>query len=239
MRQRLARLYRELGLGNTLLYGANQGLQALPGNAGMMRYYLMAQPVTARRRVRPPTGNFALRTPGPGDVLLDQLPRDRDELARRFAMGATCLAIADLREDRLAGAIWLLPEAYEEPEHRCRLVLPATPRCMLDVDAWVAPWARGGRTLAQLWDGANAYMHQRGVQWSLSRVSAFNTASLRAHGRLGARRVGGQVFFYWARTELMLTNQRPFLVLSRWGTPAPVIRLRPPEADAGGPEDTD
>lgn len=237
--QRLATRYRELGLGTTLLYAAHRGLASLPGHVGLMPYYLMAQPVTAHRRVRPPSGSLALRTPGPGDPLLKQLPRDREELTRRFDMGGTCLALADARDNSLLGAIWLLPEAYEEPEHRCRLVLPDTPRCMLDVDAWVAPRARGGRTLARLWDGANEYMHQRGVQWSLSRVSAFNTASLRAHARLGAQRVGSQVFLYWARTEIMQTNQPPYLVVSRHGTPAPVVRLPAPDADTGNPEDTD
>ncbi len=231
--RRIATLYRELGLGTGILYAVDRVLQALPGHAGLMPYHLMAQPVTARRKVGKPAGPIALRTPRPGDPLLRQLPRNLQELARRFDKGGTCLALTDTRDGSLLGAIWLLPEAYEEPEHRCQLVLPETPRCMLDVDAWVAPRARGGRTLARLWDGANEYMHQHGVQWSLSRVSAFNTPSLRAHARLGARRVGRQIFLYWARTELLLTDQAPYLAFSRQGGPAPVIRLQAPNAGSG------
>ena len=41
--------------------------------------------------------------------------------------------------------------------------------------------------LPDLWGKANQHLRNEGVEWSFSRISAFNPGSLHAHSKLGIR----------------------------------------------------
>jgi len=98
---------------------------------------------------------------------------------------------------------------------------------------YVDPAFRMGRLFARLWDTANRYLRERGVDWSLSRISAFNPESLQAHARLGLRRLGSATFVCAGRVQLAVLTMPPFVHLSLSPASRPTVRLRAP--DATGP----
>jgi hypothetical protein len=103
--------------------------------------------------------------------------------AARFAEGLTCLGAFD-RHDRLTGLVWLRCATYNEDEVRVRFLLPE--HCCWDTGLWIRPEHRQGRTFAALWAGVAEWMAARSLTHSLSRVSDYNLAALRAHRRMGA-----------------------------------------------------
>lgn len=82
---------------------------------------------------------------------------------------------------------------------------------------------------AELWRAADAVLQAHGIAWSLSRISAYNGSSVRAHQRLGARRIGSLYFLQMGDREMLLTGHPPFLALSRRGGRYPIVTLRPPQ----------
>ncbi len=227
---RLRSRYREVGPANAALLGLNCLLQSVHPRLAVARYHLMAQPVPEApllrgrerslvvRSLRPDDPALARRRPGP----------DRRPEERRLHEDAYCLGAFRPGEERLLGFIRLLSGAHREDEHRCLLRPPADPRCVLDVDVYVFPHARGGFVFAHLWDAANAWLRRQGVEWTLSRISAFNANSLRAHQRLGAQRVGDLYFLQMGALEILLTGQRPFVAVSRPRGRPPEITIHPP-----------
>ena len=75
-----------------------------------------------------------------------------------------------------------------------------------------------------IWHGANAYLHERGIQYTFSRLTRFNVASRRAHAHLGWRCVGRALFLQAWAVELMLVTIFPYIALT-W-RPAQRVRLR-------------
>jgi len=122
-------------------------------------------------------------------------------------------------------------EAYSEDVVRARYLLPPSGKTAWDFDVYVVPEERLGFTFPRLWDTAYEYLREKGIRWSLSRISAFNPASLAAHRRLGARRIGSATFLLLGGAQLMLSSFRPYLHLSlRRSVPA-VLRLSSPETE--------
>ncbi|ABM62312.1 hypothetical protein Hhal_1545 [Halorhodospira halophila SL1] len=208
-------------------------LRRLRTGCGCPRYYLLAQPVTdAPLLPQHHQGRQAIRQLFPGDPELEQLPRTREQIAERFASGGICLAAFRPRGDEVLGFIWLLFGPYREPEHRCVLRPPNNPPCALDVDVYVQPGSRGSLVFAQLWQAANQTLASRQIQWSLSRISAFNLPSLGAHQRLGARIVGTLQYVQIGPLELLFSNRPPFFSWSRPKGTAPAITVHPPTTPA-------
>lgn len=102
---------------------------------------------------------------------------------RRFGQGAECLAL--YCGDRVVATLWFLVGPYLEDEVRCRFVPLPAGQCSWDFDVFVDPAHRITGAFAALWDAADAELARRGVIASLSRISAFNPASLRGPGRPG------------------------------------------------------
>ena len=99
-----------------------------------------------------------------------------------------------------------------------------------------------GLAFVALWNGANAFLSSRGIRYTFSRLTRFNTASRRAHRHFGWKHVGRALFLQLGRFEMMLATVAPFagisfaatsrLRLTLWpdvlkaspGTPAPADR---------------
>jgi hypothetical protein len=86
-----------------------------------------------------------------------------------------------------------------------------------------------GPAFARLWDSANAYLRERGIIWTMSRISTFNMASVASHRRLRAHFLGSAVFVRGRSWQLMLATIAPFLHLGLGPRRYPEIRLRAPE----------
>ena len=220
---------QELGASAGIIEASDALLRRLKSDWGCPRYYLLAQPVTDEALLPPRRQpRVMVRQLLPGDAALAQLPRTQEQIADRFASGGICLAAFRPGGDALLGFIWLLFGPCREPEHRCVLYPPEAPPCALDVDVYIHAEARGSLVFAQLWQAANQLLLERGVQWSLSRISAFNIRSLRAHQRLGARRVGTLQYLKFGALEVVFASCPPYISWSRPAGRAPSITVRPP-----------
>lgn len=229
---RMRRTLEELGTVNGVLYLLGQTLQrATNGRAFIVRYHFVAQPVprTPALHARP-SARSSVRQVSATDPIVSAFPRPDSVIAQRFASGATCFVAEN--DGRFVGYLWIARDAYEEDEIRCRYEFSPAESCAWDFDVYVAPEYRIGRTFARLWDAANEHLSQAGVQWSLSRISAFNRASIAAHERLGIRKLGSATFLTFGPLQISLIPGQTRMHLRR----RPVIRLSAPQPDTPGSE---
>lgn len=198
----------ELGAVNAAWYATARALRHL--GIRVWRYQFVAQRVAASA-MRSAPGKLVI---GPICTLAElpmEYPRPREVVAARFRQGG--YSIAAWKGCELAAILWYQFGAYEEDEVRVRYCLPS-PRSCWDYDVFVQPHMRLGTAFCRIWDEAHRCMHARGVQWTCSRISAFNPGSLRAHLRIGAVHLGSATFFGLGRWQLMLSTLPPYLHLS-------------------------
>jgi hypothetical protein len=213
------------GLANTLLDPFIRVVARLSGGrVRIYKYYFVAQPVATRATLAPHRGkNFALRwlDAWPGQSFG---PRPPGVTRERFDAGSTCL-LATQGAD-FAGTLWLHVGPFADDEVRCRYEPLPADRSVWDFDVYVEPALRFGFLLPKMWDEANAFLRGRGATHTFSRISAFNVASLAAHARLGAERVGSAVIVQTGRWQLLLTDLAPRIHLSWRDDQVPTLRLR-------------
>lgn len=224
-------LVRELGPAGASCYllqrlGAKSG-----GIFAVHSYLLVAQPVPTAPLLNGRRGqSIAVRRIDPQDPRLLALPLDTAVLAYRTAQGAVCFAA--FKEEAVIGCLWLCLSSYEEDEVRCRYApAPAGEACW-DFDVYLAPEHRSGLGFARLWDEANAFLRERGVCYSWSRISAFNPGSLASHARLGARIAGRATFLRLGPCQLMVASLPPRRHLSFRREDKPSLTLRNPGHDS-------
>ena len=92
-----------------------------------------------------------------------------------------------------------------------------------DFDVYVEPQFRLGRTFARLWDAANEQFSSNGIQWSISRISAFNQQSLQSHQRLGIRRLNTLTFFCLGGLQIGFMSCAPYLNICTKELNRPVV----------------
>jgi hypothetical protein len=218
----------ELGAGNAAWYAAARVMQRL--GCRMCRYQFVAQRVEPAGMRRAP-GKLVMRTVDTLSEIPAGYPRPRAVVAARLRQGGR--SIAAWKGDELAGILWYQFGAYQEDEVRARYYL-ASPRACWDYDVFIQPNMRLGTAFCRLWEEANRRMHARGVQWTCSRISAFNPASLRAHRRLGAVVLGSATFISRGRWQLMFASRAPYFHFSADGASWPtfVFDTRPLEDGA-------
>jgi hypothetical protein len=233
---KLRRTLATLGLGNGLLYQASHLLvRASAGSVRLLRYRIVAQPIgnTALGSLRADS-RTVVRPSAIDSPLVAAFPRPPQVIAQRYAGGAECFTA--VVRDTFAGFLWFQRGAYDEDEVRCRYVLDDPRRSVWDFDVHVEPPYRFGRTLARLWQAVDAHLAAQGVQWSFSRISAFNAASIAAHGRLGTVDCGSATFLCVGPLQLSLLSMRPFVHLSWSSRQRPSIRLPLPREALRKPE---
>jgi hypothetical protein len=198
----------ELGPGNAVLYGLQRLFTRLDVSVRIVRYYFVAQPVADKPLLPGRRGkSIDVRQIPENDPALKQFPLDEAVLKFRYGQNAIC--IGAFKEDRAIGCLWLCLDGYEEDEIRCRFVPTPEDATAWDFDVYVHPDFRTGIVFARLWDEANAFMRERGIQWSMSRISAFNPRSLTSHQSLGARRCGSLLAICVGQWELKLSSLKP------------------------------
>jgi hypothetical protein len=143
-------------------------------------------------------------------------------VAARFAQGAQCL-VATAGNGQIAGYLWLVIGPYEEDEVRARFVPHPQPTTAWDFDVTVLPHFRMGRLFSYLWARAGVDLAARGVTHTVSRISAFNAASMSAHRRMGASTVGCAAFLRLGRWQIMRSSVPPRWHVSRHDNQRPVL----------------
>lgn len=215
-----------IGLWNVCLYATSRALNALfGGRVRIIKYYFMAQPVAAPATLSGARrGSFTLAFTEADCVLFRQVDRPAAVIAARFAQRARCLAATD-NEARLAGFLWFVIGPYDEDEVRARFEPKPHGEVAWDFDVTIMPRYRMGRLFGYLWERASAELAACGVRHSLSRISAFNGASMASHRRLGARIVGQAVFLCIGRMQLMKSTVAPRWHLSWREEQRPVLAI--------------
>jgi GNAT superfamily N-acetyltransferase len=236
---RIREIFGRLGWLDGTLFFASRGAKRLTGHRlRIVRYRIVAQPVPEQAWVSGRSGaGFAIQRIHPGDPLTGKLPRPAEVIARRFADGAVCFAAT--KEDSLVGFIWLKHEHYEEDEVRCRFVPHPVAKAAWDFDVYVDPEFRKTRAFLRLWDTANAYLRERGIAWTMSRISAFHAGSQAAHRRLGAQPVAGALFLCFGPVEISFFTRRPYAWLSLGARSRPELFIDAPGRPAGNGDAAD
>lgn len=201
------------GIGTAALYVASRVLDtATKGRVRIVKYRFVAQPVPDSPAASPDRGGaIELRWLRADDPLVAQMPRPPAVIARRFGDGARCLAA--VKSERLIGFLWYKENDYLEDEVRCRYRFDAA-TAVWDFDVYVDPEFRLGRLFSRLWSTAHCELRERGYRWTISRISAFNAASLAAHARMGARTIGGATFFAVGPLQVSFATIAPRFHLS-------------------------
>lgn len=230
---KVAAAVRELGPGTAVLYACDRALGRL-GMGRVHRYVLVAQPAAEPRLAARRGGGIEIHRISSTDPRLLGLDGLTPEvLAHRARHHPVCFAAVS--KGVVVGCLWLAFGAYEEDEVRCRFRPLPEGRVAWDFGVFLLPAYRAGRAFALLWDTANAYLRERGIDWSLSRISAFNAGSLSAHRRLGAVPLGTATFVSVGGWQLAVASRRPFVHLCRRASPPPEIVLAAPDRRAGNP----
>jgi hypothetical protein len=223
--QSFQELSRDLGWLNASLYAFKKLLlRGLRGRASFYKYYLVAQPV--RRTPLLPAGRgrtIEVRLVDASDPVVRQFPRPGAVIRERFQQGAKCLVAT--KDGQFIGFLWLLFDTYIEDTVRASYSPQPSAQAVWDFDVYVEPRFRVGFAFLRLWDEANRILSDRGIEWSCSRISAFNPGSLGSHARLGNRTLGTAMFFCAGRWQLTCATVAPYIHLSTQAGSLPVFRL--------------
>ena len=224
--RKISRLATQLGSVNGMLYLLNQALARLSGGrAGLYKYYFVAQPIVAGKPL-PASASAAIQLTAHDDPIVAIFSRPAAIIRERFARGAQCLTATV--KGRFAGFLWLAHNFYLEDEVRGRYVLADPARQVWDYDVYVEPEFRLGRTFARLWQAANQRLAADGIEWSLSRISAFNPDSLASHRRLGIQHLASRIFWVVGDYQFSLVTRAPYLHFSNGPQRVPEILLHAP-----------
>ncbi|MEO8224175.1 MAG: GNAT family N-acetyltransferase [Gammaproteobacteria bacterium] len=201
---RIASALADYGLLNSALYGLQRALQRLAPETVVERLYIVAQPVPAAATGSPRRGqNIQVRRITTGDPAIRIFTRYPDEIADRFAQGAVCLGA--FRGDELLGWLWFVPGVFRDFVHPVSFALRPASTLAWDFDVYVRPDARLSAAFARLWEAGFAELRARGIAQSLSAISAYNPASLRAHRRLGTEPFGSILVLRLGRIRAVLS----------------------------------
>ncbi|MBK8891606.1 MAG: GNAT family N-acetyltransferase [Dechloromonas sp.] len=212
-----------LGLSNGVLYLLGRAMQAVSGGRWfLVRYYLVAQPVpNPFVPVCRPSENDRVVEIDRQNPIVKTFPRPSAVIQNRFEKGLVCLAATS--KQTFSGFLWFARGAYDEDEVHCRFVLANPDTMVWDFDVYVEPQFRLGRTFARLWDAANEQFSSSGIQWSISRISAFNQQSLQSHERLGIRRLNSLTFVCLGGLQIGFMSCSPYLNICTKDINRPVV----------------
>jgi hypothetical protein len=213
-----------LGAVNAVLYGANRVASRLGLPLRVHPYRFFAQPVLADPVCPATLGRtIEVREIPRDDPVFSDMPVPAETIAFRFDQPTIC--IGAFRDRELLAYLWLCLGPYEEDEVRCRFVPLPADRVVWDFDVYVFPKHRLGPAFSRLWDGAYAYLRERGIEWTVGRISALNPRSLHVHRRLGARALGAAWYFHLGRLQIMVSTHRPGFHASVRSEGRPTIEL--------------
>jgi hypothetical protein len=154
-------------------------------------------------------------------------PRPAAVIAARYAQGSCCLGAFN-KDQQLVGQLWLQFGCFQEDEVRCRFRLTPPDKVAWDYDVYIDPALRSSFLFARLWDSAFDLLRAKGIEWTASRISAFNTGSLTSHSRLGAYQTGRAIFFTAGTLQVMLASKAPFVDLAIRRSTMPTLELSAP-----------
>lgn len=207
----------ELGWAPAALLLLHRCLQRLSaGRASVFYYGIYAQRIGSPSLAQIRTGSGTrTRRCDPDDAELPTDLRPASTLAQRLRERSHCY-LTTVREE-FAGWIWVSERRHAEDEVACDYLFPAD--CVWDFDVFVVPRRRFGHTFSRMWQAVDRDLAVSGFRWTMSRISQFNRASIAAHERLGAIRIGTAMFLRLGPLQLGWHLGRPSLCIGKFGRP--------------------
>ena len=212
-----------------LYYYTHRALEIISfGKARIIRYYIFAQPVQTKELLPKSRGkNIEIKFINQWDNDFLQFPRPKEVIENHLKQEASCFVAK--KGSRVIGFLWLVKNAYEEDEVRCRFLLQPKDKVMWDFDVYINPEERIGFAFLKLWDAANTYMRNNNSQWSLSRISSFNQKSLASHSKLGAVIIASATFLCVGKLQASFFSTAPFINISLNTKTRPTLIVSPIE----------
>ncbi len=174
----------------------------------MIHYRFYSQPISKKARVSEKKfSQYKFDILYENSKLLEQLERPTDIINSRFEQGAVCIAAK--KDEIFIGCIWLIKEQYTEDEVRAVYHFPSN--SIWDFDVYVIPKKRLTPAFAALWDKADLWMSSQYIENTLSRISAYNSSSIRSHTSGGATKIGWMITICGNSSQLTLCSLRPFI----------------------------
>jgi len=226
---RLTGPFREFGLFGGTIYCLNRVFLRSRVPVRLFQYEFMAQPIVGTSHLPDRVSRFVqVRELPCGDPAYRFMPLTPEVLDLRHRQNTVCLGA--FQRDALLAYMWFCFGSYEEDEVRCLFLMRPIERSVWDFDFYVFPEHRAGFAFVALWDRANAYLRDRGVETSFSRVSRFNSASRNAHSHFQWTRLGRALFLRAGRAQAMIATCAPYIHISLTGKSRPTVALSAPRS---------
>lgn len=205
--------FKEFGLFAGIAYVLDRILSRLPGQMRLYFYELMVQPIPKEPLVPPKfVKHMEFRLIEEGDPEVALMPAREDIKAARFEQDVICFGA--YKKGDLIGYIWFAFNHYDEDEVRARFEIQPADASVFDFDLYLFEAYRMGFSFVGMWDGASRFLRERGVRYTFSRLTRFNTASRRAHDHLGWKRIGRALFLKLWSVEIMFSDLKPWCHVS-------------------------
>ena len=216
---------RTIGLTNATIYWLDRSLGKLTaGKLRVIKYYFLVQPLSSEIfSTRGGSYSFSLATPS--DYSTIEFPRPSHIIDERVRNGYQCIIAR--KNDKLVAFLWYNARFYLEDEVRCKYLLGCPDNSVWDFDVYIDPKYRLGRLFSQLWAFTSEHLQNNGIDWSFSRVHAYNHSSLGAHSKLGAETIGWASFLVVGPLQLSISTHKPRIQLGL-RTHSPTFTLFPP-----------
>lgn len=212
MINKLLQHFNEFGRLNTFLYFLHRICSKTNLlHAGLIKYYIYFQPTYNGIPISRPQ-NIDISIITKESPLIHNFPRPSHVIERRYTADNICFGAYNEKE--FVGFLWLAEDFYEEDEVRCNYHLRPIGKLCWDYDVYIDPKYRSGFAFAKLWSTAGQYMKEHRKLGTMSRVSVYNSKSIRSHERLGAVRLGTQTFFVMGILQIMASSMPPYLHIS-------------------------
>ncbi|GEM_PF-6791501 len=140
------------------------------------------------------------------ESILDELQRPEEVIKNRFDQGSSCLIAT--QNDLFQGCLWLVESRYIEDQYRATYNFPGN--AVWDYDVYITPKKRLSILFAALWDTADNWMKERNITNTLSRISAYNSQSIRSHEKAGAKQIGWLIVLEKNDWQISITNKSPW-----------------------------
>ena len=114
----------------------------------------------------------------------------------------------------MIGYVWFSFGKYFEDEVRCIYILDPADESVFDFDLFLFPEHRMGLGFTIIWEEANKYLRNRGINQTFSRLTQSNITSKKAHKHLKWKRCGSAFFLKAWHFELMFATISPYLGFS-------------------------
>jgi hypothetical protein len=217
---------KKMGFFDTSIYVLHKALQKENDRKiRLYKYYFIVQPILNNNTLKSKQSAFIIREIFSDDPCVKYFPRLPEIIRGRFDQGANCLAA--FKNGEFVGFIWLILGSYEEDEVRCRFTPFPESKTSWDFDVYVEPKYRISTAFVRLWDAANGFLQERGISWTMSRISAFNFTSRAIHTKMGGQVVGSAYFMIIGRFQLMFATMPPYFHFSQGPFSSPEIILKP------------